>query len=164
MTGLLSAPSSAWINANAREPELLRAEFLIHSDRMARDRATVRNELLNSEKKIWTLTRRLDAEHSRFRALSAELRATRIPDPDRPDEQIEANRRRTPEANMIDSVSRIVHRCRAAKITAEQARDVAILQLSTMASEKYRLTAVPQIVQDRVIYEVAQFWAAASRL
>ena len=33
-----------------------------------------------------------------------------------------------------------------------------------MASEKYRMTAVPQIVQDRVVYEVAQFWGADSRL
>jgi hypothetical protein len=130
---------------------------------MARDRATVLNELLNSEKRISTLTRRLDVEQSRFRALSAELR-TKIPSSDRPAEQVGANRRKTPEANMIDSASRIVHRCRAAKITAEQARDVAILQLSTMASEKYQMTAVPQIVQDRVIYEVAQVWGADSRL
>ncbi len=65
---------------------------------------------------------------------------------------------------MIDSVSRIVHRCRAAKITAEQAREVAILQLSTLAREKYQMTTVPQIVQDRVIYEVAQFWEADLRL
>ena len=130
---------------------------------MARERAAVLKEFLNSEKRISALTRRLDIEQSRFRALSAELRA-KIPASDRPAEQVEATRRKTPETNMIDSVSRIVHRCRAAKITAAQARDVAILQLSTMASEKYRMTAVPQIVQDRVVYEVARFWGADSRL
>jgi hypothetical protein len=130
---------------------------------MTRDRATVLKELLKSEKRILALTRRLDIEQSHFRTLSAELQ-TKIPPSDRPPDRIEANRRRTPEANMIDSVSRIVHRCRAAKITAEQAREVAILQLSTLAREKYQMTAIPQIVQDRVIYEVAQFWEADLRL
>ena len=63
---------------------------------------------------------------------------------------------------MIDSVSRIIHRCRAAKITAEQAQQVAILQISTLAKEKYELTVLPGIVRDRVNYEVAQFWGAGS--
>jgi len=63
---------------------------------------------------------------------------------------------------MIDSVSRIIHRCRAAKITAEQAQQVAILQISTLAMERYELTVLPQIVRDRVSYEVAQFWDVGS--
>jgi hypothetical protein len=130
---------------------------------MARDRAIVLKELLKSERRISTLTRRLDIEQSNFRALSAEFH-TNIPAADRPAEQIVAGIRRSPEANMIDSASRIVHRCRTARITAEQARKVAILQLSTLACEKYHMSTIPQIVQDRVIFEVAQFWGADARL
>jgi hypothetical protein len=122
---------------------------------MARERATVVKELLESEKVISTLIRRLDVERAHFRALAAELQSP---------EHSAPIGRRTPEANMMDSVSRIVHRCRAAKITAEQAREVAILQLSTMACERYKMTEIPQIVRDRVVYEVAQFWGADSTL
>ena len=129
---------------------------------MARDRSVVVNDLLKSEARISCLTLRLAAEKTHFRALSAELQiGARAPGPV---EKTGGQKRRTPEANMIDSVSRIVHRCRAAKITAEQAEQVAILQISTLAREKYELTELPQIVRDRVSYEVAQFWGASSGL
>jgi hypothetical protein len=125
---------------------------------MARDRAIVLKELLESERQISCLTRRLDTEKSHLRALFNEL-AVEIPACS-PVEQPAVQNRRTPEANMIDSVSRIINRCRAAKITAEQAQQVAMLQISTLAMEKYELTALPQIVRDRVSAEVAQFWDA----
>ena len=121
---------------------------------MARDREIVREELLLAERRISYLSRRLTAERARYLALTAELRAEGLP-------ADSAQKRRTPEANMIDSVSRIVHRCRAAKITAEQAKQVAILQISTLAREKYQLDELPQTVRDRVSYEVAQCWGAA---
>jgi hypothetical protein len=124
---------------------------------MTRDQAVVLKERLNSEKRISFLTRQLDAERVRFHALSAELQVA--PPPAIPLEQAEARKRRTPETNMIDSVSRIVHRCRAAKITAEQAELVTMLQISTMAKEKYELAELPQIVRERVSFEVAQIWA-----
>jgi len=126
---------------------------------MARDRATVLKEL-KSERRISRLTRQLDSEKSHFRALSTELEVE-IPACS-PVEQTATRNRRTPEANMIDSVSRIIHRCRAAKITAEQAQQVVLLQISTLAREKYELNALPQIVRDRVRYEVAQFWESGS--
>ena len=63
---------------------------------------------------------------------------------------------------MIDSVSRILHRCRAAKITAEQAEHVTMLQVWTLAKEKYEMAELPQIVRERVSSEVAQFWGSAS--
>jgi hypothetical protein len=117
---------------------------------MARDRAIVVKELLQSETRILSLSRRLDAEKANFRALSSELHIGGA--------ETGEQKRRTPEANMIDRVSRIVHRCRVAKITAEQAERVAILQISTLACEKYKLKDLPQIVRDRVSYEVARSW------
>jgi hypothetical protein len=123
---------------------------------MARERAVVLKELQQSESRISHLTRRLDSEKVRFGALSAELQAAASASI--PVAQTAERKRRTPEANMIDSVSRIVHRCRAAKITAEQAERVAILQIATLAREKYALAELPQIVRDRVRYEVAQSW------
>jgi hypothetical protein len=119
---------------------------------MARDPAVVLEELLQSKKRIADLTGQLAAENSRFRALSAEFACRSFTG-------TQKQRRRTPEANMMDSVPGIVHRCRAAKITAEQARQVAILQLSTLAREKYDLTTVPEVVRDRVNSEVARTWA-----
>ena len=126
---------------------------------MARDQAVVLQERLNSEKRMSLLTRQLDAERVRFHALSAELQITAPalvpPDP------ADARKRRTPETNMIDSVSRIVHRCRAAKITAEQAEHVTMLQISTLAKEKYELAELPRVVRERVSSEVAQLWGSA---
>jgi len=128
---------------------------------MARDQAVILKERLNSEKRILLLTRQLDAERARFHALSAELHVaaalSNSPEPH------EAGKRRTPETNMIDSVSRIVHRCRVAKITAEQAEHIAMLQISTLAKEKYELAELPRVVRERVSSEVAQLWGPALR-
>ena len=128
---------------------------------MARDREVVLKERLSSEKRISFLTRLLDAERANFDALSAELQVA-VPQ-SLPVDQTDARPRRTPETNMIDSVSQIVHRCRAAKITADQAEYVAMLQIATLAREKYELAELPQIVRERVSFEVAQFWAAGTR-
>ena len=128
---------------------------------MARDPAVVLKERLSSEKRISFLTRQLDAERIRFHALSAELQAAAAASI--PLEPAGARKRRTPETNMIDSVSRIVHRCRAAKITAEQAEHVTMLQITTLAKEKYELAELPQVVRERVCSEVAQIWGAAFR-
>ena len=127
---------------------------------MARDPAVVLKERLSSEKRISFLTRQLDAERIRFHALSAELQAAAASIPLEP---AGARKRRTPETNMIDSVSRIVHRCRAAKITAEQAERVTMLQITTLAKEKYELAELPQVVRERVCSEVAQIWGSAFR-
>ncbi len=135
------------------------ANFCYTLSGMARDQAVILKERLNSEKRIILLTRQLDAERARFHALSAELQVATAPS--NTPEPGEAPKRRTPETNMIDSVSRIVHRCRAAKITAEQAEHITMLQISTLAREKYNLAALPQIVRERVSSEVAQIWGAA---
>ncbi len=116
---------------------------------MARDQAVVLKERNNSSKRISFLTGELIAERVRFQALSAELQVAA---------PAGAQKRRTPEINMIDSVSRIVHRCRAAKITAEQAEVVTMLQISTLAREKYDMAELPEVVRERVSLEVAQFW------
>jgi hypothetical protein len=125
---------------------------------MARDPAVVLNERLECGKRISLLARDLDTERVRFNALSAELLDALLASG--PAGQTGTPTRRTPETNMIDSVSRIVHRCRAAKITAEQAEHVTMLQISTLANEKYALAELPRIVRERVTAEVAQFWGA----
>ena len=73
---------------------------------------------------------------------------------------INASQHRPPQSTMPGN---FVHRCRAAKITAEQAEQVTILQISTLAREKYDLNELPQIVRERVSSEVAQFWGSAFR-
>jgi hemoglobin-like flavoprotein len=118
----------------------------------------VLKERVESEGRISFLTRQLDAERVRFHALSGELQVAAPPSI-----PAAAQKRRTPETNMIDSVSRIVHRCRAAKITAEQAELVTMLQISTMAKEKYELAELRRIVRERVSSEVAQLWGSAFR-
>ena len=62
--------------------------------------------------------------------------------------------RRTPEYNLLTSTTRIVNRCRAAKITADEARRVAILEATNLANEKYGLTVLPQTVLDQLETEI----------
>jgi hypothetical protein len=48
------------------------------------------------------------------------------------------------------SVGKIVVRCRQAKLTVEAARQVAIMEVSNLAIEKYGLASLPKVVLDQL--------------
>jgi len=74
--------------------------------------------------------------------------------------------RRPPECNLMIAVGKAVCRCRQAKLTAEVAKQVVILEISNLAFEKYGLPSLPKVVLDQleVSLETAYFcgdWPSA---
>jgi hypothetical protein len=125
---------------------------------MPRDYNAILKELRESKRRVDSLTGELETEKSRCRDLYIEL--TKIVERLRVEFGIEElpfersgpsdPNRRTPESNLMISVGKIVGRCRQVKLTVEEARTVAIMEISNLAIEKYDLTPLPAVVLDQL--------------
>jgi hypothetical protein len=126
---------------------------------MPRAYNTLLKELRESKRKVDSLNGELESEKARRRALYLEL--TELVEQLKVefgiDELLTAQvshpgelNRRTPECNLMISVGKTVCRCRQAKLTAEAARHVAIMEVSNLAIEKYGLTSLPKVVLDQL--------------
>jgi predicted RNase H-like nuclease (RuvC/YqgF family) len=105
---------------------------------------TIFKELRESKRKVDSLSGELESEKARRRALYIEL--TELLEQLRIEFGIEEVlvtavsehgelNRRTPECNLMISVGKTVYRCRQAKLTAQAARQVAIMEVSNLAIE-----------------------------
>jgi hypothetical protein len=126
---------------------------------MPRGYNTIFKELLESKRRVDSLSGELESEKARRRALYIELTELleQLRVEFRIDELLTAPviqhgelNRRTPECNLMISVGKTVCRCRQAKLTAEAARQVTIMEISNLATEKYGLTSLPKVVLDQL--------------
>jgi hypothetical protein len=126
---------------------------------MPRAYSTILKELRQSKRKVDSLQGELESEKARRLALYIEL--TELLEQLRVefgvDEPLTAPvsrhgelNRRTPECNLMISVGKTVFRCRQAKLTVEAARQVAIMEVSNLAIEKYGLASLPKVVLDQL--------------